>query len=63
VLKDLDALNALYADVTIPSGSSTVTEEGGVATIGGTSPTASLTDDQLKTITEKVATVRANYIN
>jgi len=63
VLKDLDALKVLYTDVTVPSGNSTVTEEGGVATIGGTSPTASLTDDQLKTITEKVATVRANYIN
>ena len=63
VLKDLEALQAIYADVQMPSGKSTVTEENGVTTIGGTAPTASLTDAQLKTITEKVATIRASYIN
>ncbi|MEO7082468.1 MAG: hypothetical protein ABIY71_13115 [Flavobacteriales bacterium] len=63
VLMDLEALQAIYADVQMPSGKSTVTEENGVTTIGGTAPTASLTDAQLKTITEKVATIRASYIN
>ncbi len=63
VLKDLEALQVIYADVQMPSGNSTVTEENGVATIGGTAPTASLTDAQLKMITEKVATIRASYIN
>lgn len=63
VLTDLEALQALYSDVEMPSGNSTVTEENGVATIGGTAPTASLTDEQLKMITEKVATIRASYIN
>lgn len=63
VLKDLETLRGLYANVTVPAGSSTITNEGGVAVIGGTTPLASLTDDQLKSITEAVAKVRANYIN
>ena len=63
VRKDLESLEALYANVIVPGGSSTITQEGGVATIGGTAPPASLNDDQLKTITEAVATIRSSYIN
>ncbi len=63
VLKDLKLLDSLFADVTVPSGSSTVTEENGVTTIGGTAPQAALTDAQLKSITDAVATIRASYIN
>jgi hypothetical protein len=63
VLQDLEKLNGLFAAVVVPSGGSTVTQENGVATIGGTAPPASLTDDQLKSITEAVSTIRAGYIN
>ena len=63
VLKDLELLNGLFAPVITPTGGSTVTEENGVATIGGTAPTASLTDEQLKAISEATATIRASYIN
>ena len=63
VLKDLKQLDSLFADVTVPTGNSTVTEENGVTTIGGTAPQAALTDAQLKSITEAVATIRASYIN
>lgn len=63
VLKDLEGLQAIYAGVETPSGTSNMSEENGVAIIGGTAPTASLTDEQLKAITENVATIRASYIN
>lgn len=63
VLKDLERLREAYAEVETPTGKSTVTEENGVAVIGGTAPTASLTDAQLQAITENVATIRASYIN
>ncbi|MCC6838710.1 MAG: hypothetical protein IT230_00980 [Flavobacteriales bacterium] len=63
VLKDLQQLQGLYAQVVTPGGNSTVTEENGVATIGGTAPTATLTDEQLKAISEAAATIRASYIN
>lgn len=63
VLQDLEKLDSLYASVVVPMGGSTVTEENGVTTIGGTAPTATLTDEQLKSITEAVATIRAGYIN
>ena len=63
VLKDLRSLESLFADVTIPSGGSTVTQEGGTTMIGGTAPVASLTDAQLKSITEAVVKVRTSYIN
>lgn len=63
VLKDLERINGLYAQVVTPTGSSTVTEDNGVATIGGTAPTATLSDEQLKAITEATATNRSSYIN
>lgn len=62
-LKDLQLLESLFADVTIPTGNSTVTQEGGTTLIGGTAPVASLTDAQLKSITEAVSKIRASYIN
>lgn len=63
VLKDLESIQALFAQVTVPQGGSTITEENGVTVIGGTAPTAALTDDQLKSITQAVAAIRANYIS
>ena len=63
VLKDLESIQALFAQVTVPQGGSTITEENGVTVIGGTTPTAALTDDQLKSITQAVAAIRANYIS
>lgn len=63
VQQDLQRLDSLFAGVVVPGGGSTVTQEGGVATIGGTAPPASLTDDQLKSITEAVTTIRTSYIN
>lgn len=63
VLKDLKTLDALFADVIVPSGESTMTQENGVTTIGGTAPQAALTDAQLKSITDAVANIRASYIN
>ena len=63
VAKDLRTLDSLFAQVTVPSGSSTVTKENGVTTIGGTSPTAALTDAQLASITKAVADIRGKYIN
>lgn len=63
VLQDLERLDALFGQVTTPTGNSTMTEENGVATIGGTAPTATLSDEQLKAITEATAAIRAAYIN
>ncbi len=63
VLQDLQKLDGLYAAVVVPKGGSTIAQENGVATIGGTAPPASLTNDQLKSITEAVAAIRAGYIN
>lgn len=63
VLSDLERLDALFANVVTPSGQSTITEEDGVATIGGTAPPANLTDDELRAITEATASIRGSYIN
>lgn len=63
VLADLKALDGLYEGVVGPGGASSVTQEGGVTVIGGTAPTASLTNEQLKVLTEKVAAIRGNYVN
>lgn len=63
VLRDLEKLEGLFADVTTPSGKSTISEENGVATIGGTAPAATLSDAQLESITQATASIRAGYIN
>lgn len=63
VLADLKGISALFEPVTVPAGGSTVTQENGVAVIGGTAPVASITDEQLKALSEKTAAVRATYIN
>ena len=63
VKEDLHALQALFAEVQVASGDATMTEENGVAVIGGTSPSATLTDAQLASIREKAATIRNSYIN
>lgn len=63
VLTDLERLDALFAGVAMPTGNSTVTQDGGVTVIGGTAPVATLTDEQLKSIGEAAASIRAGYIN
>lgn len=63
VLKDLERLDQLFANVVTPSGNSTIAEEEGVTVIGGTAPTASLSDEQLRSITEATASIRDSYIN
>ncbi|HRN35845.1 MAG: hypothetical protein M9900_12605 [Flavobacteriales bacterium] len=62
-LKDLERLQALFANVVTPSGNSTITQEDGVALIGGTAPPASLSDEQLSAITEATFAIRSSYIN
>ena len=63
MLNDLRGLETLYEGVVGPGGGSTVTQEGGVTVIGGTAPTASLTNEQLKALTDKVASIRGNHVN
>lgn len=63
VLADLKGISTVFEHVTVPAGGSTVTQENGITVIGGTAPTASLTDDQLKALGEKTALVRASYID
>jgi hypothetical protein len=63
VRADLIALAALYADVQAGGGTTTTTQENGVTVIGAESGPATLTDAQLKAITEKAAAIRNTYIN
>jgi hypothetical protein len=63
VQADLDKLSVLFKDVTVPGGGSTVSQENGVAVIGGTAPLASLTDEQLRAINDAVTAIRNAYIN
>lgn len=63
VQRDLDQLQVLFAQVTVPGGGSTMTMENGVATLGGTAPPATVTDAQLKSIGDAVTTIRSGYIN
>ncbi|MBK9416875.1 MAG: hypothetical protein IPO05_10275 [Flavobacteriales bacterium] len=63
VMADLKALETLFADVPVGGGSTTVTQENGVALIGGDSKPSSINDEQLAAIREKAAAVRNSYIN
>ncbi len=63
VREDLKSLESLYAGVDLATGGSSVTEENGVTVIGGDAPMATLTDEQLTSISEKAAAIRNNYIN
>jgi hypothetical protein len=63
VLSDLKALDAAFTGVSAAGGGSSVSQEGGVTVIGGAAPAASLTNEQLKAITEKTAAIRNTYIN
>jgi len=63
VMADLDALSALFAEVNVGGGGAVLTEENGVAVIGGGGTAAGLTDDQLKALRDKAASIRNNYIN
>ncbi|HMQ75565.1 MAG TPA: hypothetical protein PKE21_04310 [Flavobacteriales bacterium] len=60
---DLKALAELFGPAPAAGAPAEVTQENGVAVIGGGGPAAALTDDQLKAITEKTATIRNAYIN
>jgi hypothetical protein len=63
VQTDLEKLTDLFKDVVTPTGAATVTQENGVAVIGGGAPTAALTDAQMKSIHEAVTAIRNAYIN
>jgi hypothetical protein len=63
VMTDLKALDALFAEVQAGGGTTTVTQENGVAVIAGDSKPSALSDDQLVAIREKAAAVRNSYIN
>lgn len=63
VRTDLQALAALFNDVQAGGGGTTTTQENGVTVIGAESGPATLTDAQLKAITEKAAAIRNTYIN
>ena len=60
---DLDALNALFTQPAAAPAASTVSSEGGVTVIGGGPPPTTISDAELKAITEKTATIRNAYIN
>jgi hypothetical protein len=60
---DLEALSALFSEVSVGGGGSTLTKEKGVAVIGGGAASATLTDAQLNAIREKAAAIRSTYIN
>lgn len=62
VKSDLDAIAALYAAMPAPA-ASTVTQDKGVAVIGGGAPPPTVNDEQLKSLTEKTTTIRNGYIN
>lgn len=64
VKTDLEALNALFAEVTVSAGDAgSITQEDGVTVVGGEAANASLTDAQLVAIRDKAAQVRNTYIN
>lgn len=63
VLADLQKLEAAYAEVENSSADASVSDEGGVAVIGGPGPSATLSDEQLANIAETVKAIRDSYIN
>jgi len=63
VKEDLKALQTLFAEVAMPSSDVKVTQENGVAVVGGTAPRATLTDAQLAALRDKTAAIRNTYIN
>lgn len=60
---DVEKLTAVFADVEVPMGDGTTTQENGITIVGGSAPAATLTDAQLATIRETVTAIRNNYIN
>jgi hypothetical protein len=63
VRNDLKDLAALYADVQAGGGGVTATQENGVTVLGAEGGAATLSDAQLKAITEKAVAIRNSYIN
>jgi hypothetical protein len=62
VLNDMQALSAIFDGISVGGATTTSTDASGVTTIGGGS-VATITDEQLKTLSEKAASVRNSYIN
>lgn len=62
VRADLGSLAGLFSPAPAPA-ASTVTQENGVAVIGGGAPVPTITDAQLKALTERTIAVRNGYIN
>lgn len=60
---DLGSLAALYAEVQAGGGGVSAKQENGVTVIGAEGGPATLSDAQLKAITEKAAAIRNSYIN
>jgi len=60
---DLAALQELFAKATTPEPGATVSEVNGTTVVTGNAPPASLSDDLLKEIREKTASIRNSYIN
>lgn len=63
VKEDLKGLQTLFAEVSDGTAGSAVTEENGVAVIGGGGTAATLTDAQLTAIRDKATAIRNTYIN
>lgn len=64
VKADLNSLQELFAKVATPEpGANSNTGADGKTVVSGNTPAASLTDDQLKAIREKAASIRNSYIN
>lgn len=63
VRNDLKDLAALYANVQAGGGGVTATQENGVTVLGAEGGAATLSDAQLKAITEKAVAIRNSYIN
>jgi len=60
---DLKSLAALFGEAPDAAAAAQVTQENGVTVIGGGPAAPTLTDEQLKAITEKTAAIRNAYIN
>ncbi len=60
---DLAALQELFAKATTPEPGATISDVNGTTVVTGNAPPASLSDDLLKEIREKTASIRNSYIN